>query len=164
MQPRRHPSSLGGLCSIRVLCETASDMTDVQPADRNARRVALLILGVGAIAGAAGLIALDRWLESLRQLEPAVARKALSQAMFWLTAQMVVVAAAFGAYGWRLGGKVIAAQRFPPPGSRVIRPTVIVTGEAARIRGRAMQFVGVALVALAILLWTTVRHLVARLT
>lgn len=62
---------------------------------------------------------------------------------------MTVVAKAAGVQAWRHGGKVRRSERFPPPDTKVIKDTVILTGEAARSRGRTMQALGAALVLLA---------------
>jgi len=64
---------------------------------------------------------------------------------------------ALAVYLWALGGRVVRAREFPPPGLRVIRDTPIVTGERAVSRGRLLKVLalgcGIALAALAVLLW-----------
>lgn len=59
-----------------------------------------------------------------------------------------VVIAAFAVYLWRLGVRIKASLRFPPPGLRVIRDTVIMDGADARRRGILLQVLAVVL-----LLW-----------
>ena len=39
---------------------------------------------------------------------------------------------------WHLGRKTIAAERFPPPDTRTLRPAETLTGAAAVRRGRAL--------------------------
>lgn len=64
---------------------------------------------------------------------------------------------AFAAYLWWLGGKVVLAQAFPPPGMRVVRDTPILTGRRAVSRGRLLKVLalgcGSTAAVLAILLW-----------
>jgi hypothetical protein len=64
---------------------------------------------------------------------------------------------AFAAYLWSLGGKVVRAQEFPPPGRRVIRDTPLITGEKAVSRGRLRKVLalacGIAAAVLGLLLW-----------
>lgn len=51
----------------------------------------------------------------------------------------------FGYYAWQMGVKVISAKRFPPPGMKVIKDTVVIKGRRAVSRGRALQVCGVIL-------------------
>lgn len=49
-------------------------------------------------------------------------------------------------YCWRLGARIVRSSRFPPPGMRVIRDTVVLHGQQAWRRGRALQALAVILV------------------
>jgi hypothetical protein len=44
-----------------------------------------------------------------------------------------------GVYFWRIGQRAIDTGRFPPPGVTLLRPTPVLTGDAAVRRGRAAQ-------------------------
>ncbi len=72
----------------------------------------------------------------------------------------------FAAYLWRLGDRIVRAERFPAPGQAVTRDTVVLRGIRARRRGRVMQLLAAALVlaasGVAIVLWRLVRLLSAR--
>jgi len=82
-----------------------------------------------------------------------------------LPAVLVVSAVAVALWAWRLGARIVASGRFPPPGTRVVSNTPILTGEAAKRRGRALQWLGVTLLILLLLLaavaWQLMRLLAA---
>ncbi len=117
-------------------------MAEVQAADPRARRVALIVLAIAFVAGTLLLWALNTSQSAvaswLREDPARTVRRAR-----WLLAGLAVVtsgpAIAAGAYLLRLGSRVIAAERFPPPGMRVVQDTTVVTGDAARSRGRLFQ-------------------------
>ena len=52
---------------------------------------------------------------------------------------------------WRVGVRTLRAQRYPPPGQKVIRETAILEGSAAKRRGRQLQWVSWVLAACALL-------------
>ena len=62
-----------------------------------------------------------------------------------------------GVYLWRLGAHIVRAERFPPPGSLVIRDTLITVGDNARRVGRLVQIGAVVIaatsVAMPLILW-----------
>ncbi len=123
-------------------------MAEVQAADPRARRAALIMLAIAFVAGTLLLWALNTSQSAvaswLREDPARMVRRAR-----WLLAGLAVVtsgpAIAAGAYLLRLGSRVIAAERFPPPGLRVVQDTIVLTGDAARSRGRIFQGLGVLL-------------------
>lgn len=125
----------------------------LQPADPAARRRLLVAVALIAVAGVAGLVVLEAWLAALRQLDPAESAPRLVATLLWVTGATSLVVAAFGVYAWRLGGRVCASLRFPPPGVAVVRDTPIIEGIAARRRGAILRALGIALVALAAVLF-----------
>jgi hypothetical protein len=64
---------------------------------------------------------------------------------------------AFAGYLWSVGGRIIQASEFPPPGFRVIRDTAFITGERAVSRGRLLKVIalgcGVVSALMGFLLW-----------
>ena len=66
----------------------------------------------------------------------------------------------FAGYFWRIGGRVIRAERFPAPAAAVFRDTVVLRGRSARRRGRVMQLCAAILILAAagfgIFLWRLV--------
>jgi hypothetical protein len=133
--------------------------TKIQPADPTARRVALAVVVVVAALGAAavyaftaGSDAVAAWLfEALSSQERR--GRTLAGITTTLLAPLLVVAAWFA---W-LGGQIVAAGRFPPPGQRVIRDTPILEGHNARVRGQLLRVIAAMLAGgallIAVILW-----------
>ena len=118
------------------------NVNEVQKADPEARRKAILVLIFAAALGGLLISGFDHFREPFRewlQSDPAEtarrARLALSVSMFVLFVPTI----AFAIYFWLLGKKVLLSQQFPPPGYRVTRDTHIVRGAAAVTRGHAIQ-------------------------
>ena len=136
---------------------------EIQKADPRARRRALLILSGGLVIGLL-LLGLVEWFRPA--IEDWIARdpRRLPARLRLGFVALAVVAAgpslALAVYLWRLGRRVVRAERFPPPELWMARDTVVAHGRAARVRGRAMQFlaavVAVATVALLAALWRLV--------
>src|SRR5262245_34836546 len=108
----------------------------IHAADPVARRHAVVAVVVIALAGVAGYYLLQDWIAGLRAADPDEARRALGRGLVggaWVVCLPVLVLAA---QLWRTGSRVTQAARFPLPAARLVRDTPILTGEAARIRGR----------------------------
>ncbi len=135
-------------------------MSDIRKVDPAARRRTALVLVVGAGIGALAISAFTHYRFALIawvHADPGSAAQRL-MLVFLLTAALGLAPLfAFAAYLWRLGGKVVLAQAFPPPGMRVVRDTPILTGERAVSRGRLLKVLalgcGVTTAGLAIALW-----------
>lgn len=130
---------------------------EIQPADPSARRAALAIVGILTVLGFALLVfvikgrpALTAWLEE----DPGTR---IRWVLVWLGATTVVPLLGFGAYLWLVGMRIVHAERYPLPGAKVMRDTPVLSGDAARIRGRFAQalavLLGVAAALLASSLW-----------
>jgi hypothetical protein len=69
-------------------------------------------------------------------------------------------------YLWHLGQRIVRAERYPPPGLRLTRDTLVVTGPAAVRRGRLIQLfaavLGLVALLLAFFLWRLVSILRTR--
>src|SRR5262245_46588670 len=133
---------------------------EIQKADPGARRRALLVLACAAAIGSLLIAGFEyfkgpfqEWLTSDPAETAFRVRWAVCASTFLLVAPLVCAAV----YFWRYGAKVLRAQRFPPPGVRVIRDTPVVSGTGALARGYAIQIVavcqGAGAVALCLLLW-----------
>jgi hypothetical protein len=123
-------------------------MNEVQKADPETRRKAILVFIFAAALGGLLISGFDHIREPFRAWlvsDPAEtarrARLALSVSILVLS----VPAIASAIYFWLLGRKVLVAQQFPPPGSRVVRDTPVVRGAAAVTRGHAIQVLAVCL-------------------
>ena len=124
-------------------------MAEVQPADPAARRLALTLVVAGFIVATlllwglnAGGPAIAEWLKR----DPA---SMVLRGRVLLVSLAVIMAGppiAAGVYLLRFGMRVVRADRFPPPGARVIQDMLVLTGDAARSRGRIAQGAGLVLV------------------
>lgn len=114
-------------------------MSEIQKADPNARRTGLLIIGVGTVLGVALITTageLRSDLEDWVKEDPKVRLRMVMAALMLLTMGPVL---GLAVYFWRLGERIVRAERYPPPGFRVVRDTTVVIGQAAGRRGRLMQ-------------------------
>jgi hypothetical protein len=137
-------------------------MADVQKADPGARRQAVWLLVAGTVAGALLIVAFARYETPLVKWMRADPREAAHRLTLVLVAGVVVLSAPavlFAAYLWRLGGRVLRAQQFPPPGYRAIRDIPIVTGRAAVLRGQLFRILGACLGVASLFLWLTLWRL-----
>lgn len=118
---------------------------DVQRADPQLRVTVLFVVVVTLVAGVALLIVLQRWFAAVTQLPTAAAQAQLLVAFAWAIASVCAAMLWLAASLWRSGGRVRRAAQWPLPGSRVVRDTLVLRGEAAVARGRLMQVTGVVL-------------------
>jgi hypothetical protein len=114
-------------------------MGEIQRADPATRRRALIAIAVIAAAGWGAWFGLERWLGGLRGLDPARQREALESALVWSTWGAMLPVAVFASGLWRYGTRVLRAARFPAPGAKVIRDTLVLHGDPARARGTALR-------------------------
>jgi len=119
----------------------------VQP-DPGARRSATLVAIWLALAGALCVLALSRSEAEFQALMESWLPQLITHP--WLPALMALLLASPVLYLalrlYRVGGRTLAAQRFPPPGLPVARPTPVVRGAAARRRGRWLEILSMLLV------------------
>ncbi len=119
---------------------TDTPQPEIVPADTKQRRLALLAVLIIAVAGAAVLWWLDRHIAGIQQLAkddlPAAIEKArnlVAVAVFCLGLSLVGI----GLWLFRLGVQINRAGRFPPPGVKLVRDTVVRTGLQARALANA---------------------------
>jgi hypothetical protein len=121
-------------------------MNEVQKADAEARRKAILVLIFAAALGGLLLSGFDHFGAMFREWltsEPAETARRAKQVLSVSILVLSVPVITFAIYFWLLGKKVLLAQQFPPPGYRVILDTPIVRGAAAVTRGHAIQILAV---------------------
>ena len=116
----------------------------VRKADPAARRRAVWIVVAGACAGALLVFAFETYRAPLGEWmladpEPRVRLVFLLMALLALAPM-----AALAAWLWSLGGRIVAAREFPPPGLRVTRDTVLLTGDKAVFRGDLLKALALA--------------------
>lgn len=138
-------------------------MGEVQRADPAARRRALIAAVAIALAGWAAVFAMQDWIEDLRGADPGRMRRSLESAMLWGSWAVCLPTGAFAFWLWRLGARVTDADRYPPPGAKVIRDTPVVHGGAARLRAAALKLLAIFLGLLCTGTLFAVHRLVARL-
>ena len=137
-------------------------MADVQKADPGARRQAVWLLVAGTVVGALLIVAFARYQTPLVKWIRVDPREAAHRLTLTLVAGVVVLSAPavlFAAYLWRLGGRVLRTQQFPPPGYRAIRDIPIVTGRAAMLRGQLFRILAACLGVASLFLWLTLWRL-----
>lgn len=141
-------------------------MAQIQRADPTTRRRLLIVLLVVLVVGGAVVWWLERWLGDLTAEVAADPDQLVEKAEFLLgvfvlafTVPLLLGAALI----WRLGTRVVAAQRFPPPGTKVVRDTPVVSGAAARRRGEVLRVcaaaVAVGAIAVPLMLFQLIRSL-----
>ena len=138
-------------------------MAEVQQADPRARRLAFSIIVVGALAGA-GLLTTAGSVRPVLEAWVAANPEFRLRVVMWLVMLSTVAPVILTTvYLWRLGSRIARARRFPPPGLRVVRQTVVLTGAAASRRGRLLQILAGALAAAGVVLGFTLWRLIALL-
>jgi hypothetical protein len=141
-------------------------MPEIEKGDSRALGFALLILGAATVLGTGLFLAAGA-------LGPAVGawmRQDLDARLRLVTAVMMLLLAGpalgMGAYVWRLGRRTVRAQRYPPPGVRVLRDTAVVAGPRAVRLGTVMQWFAALIAAAgllaAVFLWRLVTLLASR--
>jgi Na+-driven multidrug efflux pump len=131
-------------------------MNEIQKADPVARRQALLLIVFATAIGSLLIAGFEHYREPFREWLTSEPAETASRAKLALYVAVLILCApliAFAAYLWLFGARVLRAQRFPPPGSRVIRDTPVVEGHGATTRGHVIQILAVCLGIGAALLW-----------
>jgi len=116
---------------------------DVQRADAATRRRALLAAAAVALSGWAAFFVLQDWLARMHATDPVAVRHALEDAMLWGSWAACLPVALLAVWLWLHGGRIVRAGRYPAPGSKVIRDTPVLHGDAARLRGTGMRVLAV---------------------
>jgi hypothetical protein len=136
---------------------------EIQRADPATRRRALLAAAAVAAAGWAAFIVLQGWIAGLHGADPVETRHALEDAMLWGSWAACLPVALLAVWMWLHGGRVVRAGRYPVPGSKVIRDTPVLHGDAARLRGTALRVLAVFLALLSTGTLIAAYRLVAKL-
>jgi hypothetical protein len=121
--------------------------------------VLVLVVAVGIAA----LFGVDAWLATIRVLPRAQAVEAVSDAMHWVSLVTAVVVSFVGVHCWRFGQRITAGGRFPPVDAKTARDFCVLTGTAARRRGRLLQALAILLMLAAVAQYATLLRLMSRL-
>ena len=131
-------------------------MTGIQKADAGMRRQGVLLIVIGAFAGALLMAAVERYRTPLRDWllsDPEQYAQRLRLVFHLAAGFLSAPLFGFALYLWFLGGKVLHAQQFPLPRQRVIRDTPILRGPAAQAQGRRLKILAVCLGMAGAALW-----------
>jgi hypothetical protein len=134
-------------------------MQDLLPADPKARRLALAVWAVGAVAGTIAVWYLSSYLETLSELGRTDRDAALAlfrSRVLPALAVVVLVAVISGALLLRQGLQIYRTGEFPPAGAALIRPTPARIGSAARAIGAVLAVAGFLLAAVPLAILTLV--------
>lgn len=137
-------------------------MAEVRTADPVAQRRVVLVVIVGAIAGALSITAFERYGTSVEEWllsEPGQLVHRIKLVFFSLGAALSVPLIGVAGYFWSIGVRVLKAREFPPPGLRVLRDTPVSLAIDAIWRGRALQVVAFCLAVAAAVLWVVIVQL-----
>lgn len=135
-------------------------MANIQKADPRARRKAIKVIIIGILVGAALFLLLDFFVGNINQWIEQNAEFLIKHHYVAFLVMLVPVAPVImlSAYLIRYAGKIVKAQRFPPPDTPVIRDVRVIEGRAAVIRGRVAQvlcwIILLAASAIPLLIWT----------
>ena len=136
-------------------------MDDLLPADPRARRMALIVLAIGAVLGTVAIWWLSSYIDQLTVLARTDRDASLRLFRTRILPVVIVVvlgAVLSGAVMMRQGARIIRSARFPPEGSKLVRPSRQHVGAPARAIGFAVAFAGFLVAAgslafMAIILW-----------
>ena len=118
---------------------------EIQKRDPRAFRHVLIVLAVSVAIAVAAVALIGRYRPAFEVWidEDPLARL---RTLALLASLGLLPFAAAGTYFFRLGARVVRAERFPPPGTTVVRDTAVLRGRAARRRGRLLQALAVILI------------------
>jgi hypothetical protein len=126
---------------------------DIQKADPEARRRAAALVVFGAAVGVVLLLWFERSLPGLSEWVTEKPELVASRARLLLSVigvMMILPLVGFAVYTWLLGRRITSGGRFPPRSMRVLRDTVVLTGQVAESRARVMKLLALVLISLAL--------------
>jgi hypothetical protein len=143
----------------QVLPEAAGQ-DEVLHADRRVRKDAVLGLFLVAVVGSLAIgwvlnVVLDN-LERTAAVDPQLAIEWARTLLASVIGTIAALGLATGVHTVRFAARVMESAQFPPPGTRVLNDTRIRQGSSARALGRVQSVLGIAIVAVSVLLlvWT----------
>jgi hypothetical protein len=136
------------------------------PADKRLRKTAIIVLSlivVGLMASSPYLNSrLAEWREAAAD-QPEAALSRFSSLFQWLLGLTALLVSAASVYLIVIAVRVLKADRYPPPGLRVIRDTPLRTGRQARITAYVLMVNSVILILLVSLIFFLFLKIVARM-
>jgi hypothetical protein len=133
------------------------DVADIQRADERSRKLVIVALIVVTVGGVVLWGVFEDWMIAVRSLPVEEAKQSLSKVFLLCIGIMILGVCVIGWYCWLIGGRVRQTLRFPPPGMKVVRDTIVLSGQAAAARGRLLKVLGLILMfcamALGVMSW-----------
>lgn len=131
---------------MRAMSSDSGDATGLRQADPAARRRTRLLAAVATIGGAVALMAIDRYRMPLRDwilADPGQAAQRVAMLVLFLALILLLPLLALAVGLWTIATRTAGTQQFPPSGLRLVRDTHVVTGSAAKARGRQLKLLAV---------------------
>ncbi|MDR4467825.1 MAG: hypothetical protein MRJ68_05920 [Nitrospira sp.] len=132
-------------------------MAEIQRADDRSRKLAIVAVILVLIGGVVLWMVFEEWMAEVRSLPVEEAKQSLSRVFLLCMGIMIVCVCIVGWHSWWVGERVRQTLRFPPPDAKVVRDTVVLSGQAAAARGRLLKVFGVILMfcamALGVMCW-----------
>lgn len=120
-------------------------MAGIQRADVHSRRSVILALVVMLIGGVVLWMVFEEWMAEVRNLPVEAVTQSLSRVFVLCMGIMIVCVCIVSWHCWRVDERVRQTLRFPPLDAKVVRDTVVLSGQAAAARGRLLKVFGVIL-------------------
>lgn len=143
-----------------VLNQQSSEMfamAETHRADHQSRKLAIVAVIMVLIGGLVLWMVFDEWMAEVRSLPIEAAKQSLSRVYVLCMGIMILCVCVVGWHCWWVGERVRQTMRFPPPDAKVVRDTVVLSGQAAAARGRMLKVFGVILMfcamALGVMSW-----------
>lgn len=123
-------------------------MTEIQPSDPRARRIAIWVVAIALVLGVCAILLFEyfyfdiqSWLQ--RNIDYLTRNKPV---VFLAALALISPVLAAGVFLFILGDRIVRSRRFPPPNYAVSRDTRVLRGAMAVTRGRIVQMLSLLLI------------------
>jgi len=129
-------------------------MAEIQKADLSMRRRFITALIALALSGCLAIFGFEQnqttllsWVEH----DPTQTASRVKIMLWVICALMEIPLLGAAIFLWKIAERILVAERFPPPGMPVIRDTIVLEGQQARLRGRLCRALAIVFVLLAVI-------------
>jgi len=129
---------------------------EIMKADPEARKQALLFIIAMAILGGCAIFGVTQYLDSINEWllsDPRAYAGRLRIIFLGMAVFLSLPICGLSIWLWRLGADILAGERFPPAGWRIISDTPILKGPAASLKGYLCKGMAFFLTAMMLMLW-----------
>ena len=135
---------------------SAEGESEIQPGDPVLRRKMLIVLGILCLVSVLGVLSLDSYLGHLQEVARTTSLEEAAEKTHRV-ARVVLAALSLGTvvmalYLAVLAARILKHRRFPPPNTRVISDTKVLSGLPARAYGWASLILALLLLVVGVLL------------